>query len=950
MDAATLALLRDAHARICAYPTHRVSASVAVGALGAPTPDAAGDERERGHAGFTKSQLVHCLRDTSPPRVDAAAAQRLFALLAGAKKKVHFTPFAAAYYTATADAAARPHVLFLLCDVAGTGTATADGVRLWLEAGGVSDAATAATAFISAATTDSSAGADVGVDEAAFVAALARTDVAAGAGLCAALQSVAARLTTGVRAAEGAAAAAAASEGVLSPRTSRTDDEPATPSAGSVDAPHEHRKGSRKDRKSKGKKLRRGESAVNVSAPAVLEEQKPQEQQQQQPQQEQEKKDGGEEEKEEEKESGAAPASGITEDFSDDEEELARRKPIAFVIRSAGAAPAASVDMASHALKPPAMSMSLRVTSRGKARGSVRGAFAGSPGAESPASQTPSPTPGTPRVEARAGSTLDARTVFGPAAPSSASSTQGSTDFFASAPATTAPAPAQGASQPFDMASMFGSSAGSSSSDVFGSGSASAAGSTSLFSDAPLGGAGDAKPAGGSEGGAAAGQTSLFDSTVFGATTETPAEGTKVDAATSFFGDAPFGTAQTSGTDGAFSSSFFGSASGPFDAPAAPAAAADAPETTKEEAKDKDAKPDDSTKDASPETQPVQSSTSDGSSSSDSKNTEAPAATSTEAAAPQTNPFDDLSMFGAATETKTSTPAVDLFAAAPAESTPAPTPAATPEKHADNPFFDLSAFGLTPSQPAAPARSTPPAPAQPPAATAATPEDNPFADTAPAPVPEPDQPAAITPAQRALLDDALQAFDAGRFDAAAQAFRTLCAQLRAARPALLALAVRYHVAAAVLQRLTTAVPPAQALADIPAPARARLARVAAALVALPLHPVHRRAALAVAAVFSDYAYALFCRTGATDATDATGAVPAVAVRLTAACPECGAPCDPTLPRCLACGAPAAVTADTLEPVTAENAAALRRCATCACRVAQPAAADAPCPVCGAPLQ
>ena len=926
VDAATLAMLRDAHARICAYPTHRVSASVAVGALGSTAPDAA-DEKERGHAGFTKTQLAHCLRDTSPPRVDAAAAQRLFALLAGTKKKVHFTPFAAAYYTATADAAARPHALFLLCDVAGAGTVTADGVRLWLDAGGVPDAAAAATAFISAAAGGAGAEEGAGVDEAAFVAALGRADVAAGAGLCAALQSVAARLTTGVRApAEGACA----SEGVLSPRTSRTDDEPATPSAGSVDAPHEHRKGAKKDKKSKSKKLRHRESAINVSAEAPTDaaatpaEDSQSQQQQQQEQQGQQEKEGV-----------VVPASGITEDFSDDEEELARRKPIAFVIRSADAAPAASVDMASHALKPPAMSTSLRVTSRGKARGSVRAAFAGSPGAESPASQTPSPAPGTPNVSARAGSTLDASTVFGAGASSSTPAPQGSTDFFAAAAA-----PTQGAAQPFDMASMFGSSISNSSvssssatgtgSDMFGDSAKAAvdgSAATALFGDAKQGG---------SDGGATAGQTSLFDSTVFGSAGETPAAG-----ATSFFGDAPFGAAQAPAADADVSASFFGSASGPFGA----AAPADASKTT-EEAKDKDEKPDDSAKDASqPETQ---------SNNSSSSSTDAPtAATSPEATAPQTNPFDDLSMFGAPAETKTSTPAVDLFSAQPAESTPtatpaaapAATPAATPEKKSDNPFFDLSSFGITPQPAATTATATSsasPAPATSPApAAAAAPEDNPFADATFDAAPKP----GLSPDQHALLDGALASFDAGRFADAAHAFRALCAQLRPAHPAALAVAARYHVAAAALQHLATAVPRDKALADVPADARDRLARVAAALVALRLHPVHRRAVLAAAAVFSDYAYAAVCR-----ASDASHAAPAVAVRLGATCPACHEATDPTLPRCLACGAAAEVTADTLEPVTAENVARLRRCVACACRFAQHDTADALCPVCGGTLQ
>ena len=942
VDAATLAMLRDAHARICAYPTHRVSATVAVGALGSTAPDAA-DEKERGHAGFTKTQLAHCLRDTSPPRVDAAAAQRLFALLAGAKKKVHFTPFAAAYYTATADAAARPHALFLLCDLAGAGTVTADGVRLWLDAGGVPDAAAAATAFIAAAAGGAGAEEGAGVDEAAFVAALGRTDVAAGAGLCAALQSVAARLTTGVRApAEGACA----SEGVLSPRTSRTDDEPATPSAGSVDAPHEHRKGAKKDKKSKSKKLRHRESAINVSAeasdaaaPAAAATTAEDSQSQQQEQQEQQGQQEKQQQQEKEKEGVVVPASGITEDFSDDEEELARRKPIAFVIRSADAAPAASVDMASHALKPPAMSMSLRVTSRGKARGSVCAAFAGSPGAESPASQTPSPAPGTPNVSARAGSTLDASTVFGAGASSSTPAPQGSTDFFAAAAAapvtapTAAAAPAQGAAQPFDMASMFGSSISSSisSSSATGTGSDMFGDSAKAAVDGSAASAlfGDAKQGGG-DGGATAGQTSLFDSTVFGSAGETPAAG-----ATSFFGDAPFGTAQAP-ADADVSASFFGSASGPFGA----AAPADASKTT-EEAKDKDEKADDSAKDASqPETQPTQSSNSSSSS------TDAPTATtSPEGTAPQTNPFDDLSMFGVPAENKSSTPAVDLFGTQPAESTPAATPAATPEKKSDNPFFDLSSFGITP-QPAATATATTassasPAPAAAPATAAAAPEDNPFADATFDAAPKP----GLSPDQHALLDGALASFDAGRFADAAHAFRALCAQLRPAHPAALAVAARYHVAAAALQHLATAVPRDQALADVPADARDRLARVAAALVALRLHPVHRRAVLAAAAVFSDYAYAAVCR-----ASDASHAAPAVAVRLGATCPACHEATDPTLPRCLACGAAAEVTADTLEPVTAENVARLRRCVACACRFAQHDTADALCPVCGGTLQ
>ena len=169
-------MLKDSHLRISSYSSHKPSPSVA---------GEAPEEKESGsHVGFSKSQLVHCLRESSPPKVDSAVAQRLFTLLCGQKRKVYFTPFAAAYFLATADPSSLPHTLFLVCDLNGDSAVSGEDLDLWLQAGGIATPEELRKAFLDAAAEQYKTREDVkeipaeGMDETAFSAVLARTDVA----------------------------------------------------------------------------------------------------------------------------------------------------------------------------------------------------------------------------------------------------------------------------------------------------------------------------------------------------------------------------------------------------------------------------------------------------------------------------------------------------------------------------------------------------------------------------------------------------------------------------------------------------------------------------------------------------------------------------------------------------------------------------------------------------
>jgi len=948
LDKNTIAMLKDSHLRISSYMNHRASVSMA--------PGEATEEKESGsHQGFSKSQLVHCLRESSPPKVDSAISQRLFTLMAGQKRKVYFTPFAAAYYIATGDAEALPHALFLVCDLNGDCAVSADDISLWLQAGGVESTEELRKGFVDAAAEQYKTREDVkeipaeGMDETAFTAALSKPDVACSAELKKAFKGIVDRLTTAnpmpkaLPLARVASEAAADSEGVLSPRS--TDDDTA-----SVGTPEGHEDGKKKKKKTHhehGKHKRSSTVAVVTS-------------------------------NKDEKESKEAPSelkkstvvsnsqSAITEDFSDDEEELARRKPITFVIKSAeeAAAESSKVDISTLALKPPTMSQSLRVSSRGKRPSVIN---------------SQSSTPNTD--------------IFGQSPLSPRSPSSSSTDFFGAGDATkTAQA------QPFDSNSMFGDSPfgetkstdSISSTSLFDNAPFSepakpaddkAASQTSLFGDNPFGE--PAKPAEDK----ASSETSLFGDSPFGEPAK-PADD-KANSQTSLFGDNPFGEPAKPAEDKASSqTSLFGDS--PFGEPAKPAEDKAASQTSlfgdspfgepDKPADDKNAKSQtslfDNAFEQKPEDKPAESQTSLFDSSS--FGTEATKTTDDKSAASQvslfgetkpadggkkddstsqTSLFDNSSPFGdtAASEAKPAASqgsGLDLFSSPP--KTSESTTASEKQKKTDDLFSEFSSFSHVPQKPLPKPNEPTPKPIEEPKPAVKAESDNPFDDgsfmnssvSKPAEQTSPSTPqqGGVTPAMKKSLDKGLVSLEGGKFDEACFAFRFLCGQFRESAPDKVATIADYYVACLAMKSLTTSLGAGQSLKDLPREKQDQLAAIATNLTQLKLHPTHKSAMLAVAAVFSDYAYAQMARKNGAQVPNS------MTINCTHSCWKCQQPCDPSLPRCVSCGEPISLTADSLQIVTSENISGLRRCTQCHCFFSETNPSDTNCPLCDGALQ
>jgi len=986
LDKNTTAMLKDSHLRISLYVSHRQSISV---------NPSEGDDKESGsHVGFTKSQLQHCLRESSPPKVDSAVSQRLYTLMVGQRHKVYFTAFSAAYYLATAEPESLPHILFLVCDLNGDSAVTSEDIQLWLQAGGIEDSNDMRKAFMDAAAEQYKTRGDVkempaeGMDETAFTAALARSDIACNAELKKAFQGVVDRLSKsnpmpkvipiGRMASE---TAGESSEGPLSPV--------------SVDEESEGKLGKKKKSHHSSSSFNLGKHKRSQTVSVVT------------PSKEKAEKDSTNSELKQST-SIRTTESAITEDFSDDEEELARRKPIAFVIKSAEEAASESnkVNLSALALKPPQMSSSsLRVTSRGR-RASLMGSriLSGSrspsPGSPESARRKPNETSGENDVAKSPGSPFDSASMFGnspfgenktsednkasasqapifdnpfgePTKPAEApvfdnpfgeptepaDDKKSQTSLFDNAPFGE---PAKPADDKNAQTSLFDNA-------PFGEPAKPADSQTSLFDNAPFGE--PAKPAEDDKNS----QTSLFDNAP--ASPSKPAEDSK--AQTSLFDNAPSGEPTEPADDKKSQTSLFDNA--PFGEPAKPA----------EENKDSTSQT--SMFDAAPFGEPAKPAEDDKKSQTSMFDNAPFSDTTKPAETSQTSMFSD-NPFETKTEEKPAESQTSMFSdnpfgeTKPAETAPKsdeaevkvetkqepqpekqssaddffsslspfnPKPSESSEqpKPADNPFGDNLFFGSTASQPVAkpePAAASEPTP-EPVAAAAAAPAAAPAPEPEPvaaaaAPAPAPEPPKDLTPALKSSLNKGLLALEGAKFDEACFAFKILCGQVRESAPDKVEAIVNYYVACLAMKSLVSSLNSGQTLDSLPKEKQQQLASMATMMTQLKLHPTHKRAMLAIAAVFSDYAYTQFARQNG-------GEVPtSFSINCNHTCWKCHEPCDTTLPRCVCCGEPIVLTADNLDVVTSENVSALRRCTECHCFFSEVNASETRCPLCDGVLQ
>lgn len=213
----------------------------------------------------------------------------------------------------------------------------------------------------------------------------------------------------------------------------------------------------------------------------------------------------------------------------------------------------------------------------------------------------------------------------------------------------------------------------------------------------------------------------------------------------------------------------------------------------------------------------------------------------------------------------------------------------------------------------------------------------------PEPSTSPKQPG-LTSAQKSSLSKGLVALEGAKFDEACLTFKILCGQIREAVPDKVPVIVQYYMACLAMKSLTSSLGSSQ-LKDLPHEKQVQLAAIATKVTQLKLHPAHKKAMLAIAAVFSDYAYAQFARE-----TSADSAPVSMTVNCSCSCWKCHEACDPALPRCVSCGEPITLTADTMDVVTSENIASLRRCSECSCFFSQVDASESHCPVCDGALQ